>query len=73
MKKTTLSIGSATYAMKIRRLLINNGIDAELVKVGTIEDKATCNHGIEVNSSDMFAVAKILRDASIPYKVYGGK
>lgn len=71
MNKMILSVGSATYAIKGRKLLLREGIGANTVKLAGIE-LGGCTHGIEISETDIFSAAATLKNAGISYKVYRG-
>lgn len=71
LNKIVLTVGSATYAIKARKLLLRVGIDAKNVKLAA-DNSLGCTHGIEISESDMFAAAAALIEAGVSYKVYRG-
>ena len=67
MSKTVLTLGSVTYAIKSRKLLVKSGIKSKLIK---IDSTGGCTYGIEFDRDKFYTVVKILRDADLEYKVY---
>ena len=65
MKKTKVMVGSITYAIKLRKLLLREGINSSIVK----GDKNGCVHGLEVDYSDFYTVISIMRENNIEYSV----
>ena len=71
MYNTTLTVGSVTYAIKARRLLLHEGIQARTVKL-TDTSGGGCVHGIIIPSSRFFDVVVILKKNGIAYSLLGG-
>ena len=71
MDNTTLTVGSVTYAIKARRLLLHAGIRARTVKVEGGERGVGCAHGIVIPSSRFFDAVVILKDNGIGYSLLG--
>ena len=69
MKKTTVTIGSVTYAIKLRKLFMRAGIESKLVKVAG-EKSGGCTHGVEIDESDFYRAVVIMRENGIEYSVY---
>ena len=67
-----LTVGSVTYAIKARKLLLRSGIRSKLVKVNENKSARGCSHGIEIDGSDFYSVVAVLRESGIPYSVYSG-
>lgn len=70
MKKITVTVGSVTYAIKLRKLLLREGIASRLVKVDNTEDKTGCSHGVEISGEDFYKAVVIMRENGIDYSVY---
>lgn len=70
MKTTVITVGSVTYAIKAKKLLLREGLSARLVKNGSESSARGCMHGIEIPTKDFFGAAAVLRDAGIPYQAY---
>ena len=71
MDNTTLTVGSITYAIKARRLLLHAGIRARTIKLVS-EDVGGCAHGIVIPSSRFFDAVVILKENGISYSLLGG-
>ena len=69
MKKITITVGSVTYAIRLKKLLIRKGIAARLVKTDGDKNTVGCSHGVEISESDLFGAVKIMRDAGIEYSL----
>lgn len=72
MDNSIITLGSVTYAMKARRLLIREGIRARLVKVLPENTDNGCTHGLVIASARFFDAVVILKKHDIPYSVYRG-
>lgn len=70
MKTAFISLGSVTYAVKARRLLMHEGVTSKLVKQDGTKNSEGCIFGIEIKSGDIFAAAEILRSGGMKYTVY---
>ena len=69
MKKITVTVGSVTYAIKLRKLLVKNGIGSRLVKLDNTVDGKGCTHGVEISENDLYRTVFILRENGIAYKL----
>ena len=69
MGKIIVTFTSVTYAMKVRKALAKEGINAKLVKVGD-ENRRGCTHGIEITNGEFLSVIGLLRNLGIEYSVY---
>lgn len=68
----TITVGSMTYAIKARRLLLREGIKSKLVKLD--KNKDGCSYGIELKEDKLYSAVVILRSNGIEYKLLrGGK
>lgn len=72
LSNTTITVGSVTYAMKARRLLLHSGIKARLVKLLS-EASGGCTHGIVIPSSRFFDAVVILKREQISYSIYNSE
>ena len=70
LNTTTITVGSSTYAIKVRRLLSERNIQSKLVKIDASKTVGGCTHGIEFASADYYAVVMELKKAQINYTVY---
>ena len=68
--KTTITVGSVTYAIKARRLLMRMNIKSKLVKLDTKKSKNGCTHGLEFSTEDFYAAVMGLKNAGINYSIY---
>ncbi len=73
MNTTVLTVGSVTYALKARKLLLRGGIQAKLVKVNGNNIGTGCNHAVEVDAEDFYSAAVILKENRVAFSVYSGK
>ena len=73
MNTTTITVGSVTYAIKVRKLLERNGINAMLVKVESSKSERGCTYGITVNSEKLYDAVSGLKNNGIEYSVFSAK
>ena len=73
MNTTTITVGSVTYAIKVRRLLERNGINSMLVKVDSSKSERGCTYGINVNSEKFYDAVALLKNNGIEYSVFTAK
>jgi hypothetical protein len=71
LKKIILTVGSATYAVKARRLLEKEKITARVIKTESVDKSSGCIHGVEIPYSDFLMCVMILKNHGIEYKVHG--
>ena len=71
LKRTIITLGSMTYAIKAKRLLGSIGIPSRLIKVDSTESKEGCQYGIEIPYAAFMHAIDILRSNRIPYSVSG--
>lgn len=70
MKKLTLTVGSVTYAIKLRKLLARDGIKSRLVKVDNTLTKNGCSHGLEISDNDFYRAVMIMKENNIDYSIH---
>lgn len=70
MNKTTITVGSVTYAIKVRKLLERAGVKSKLIKVDSSKTKSGCTYGIELQSSFFYDAVNVLKNNGISYSVY---
>lgn len=70
LNTTTITVGSVTYAIKVRKLLERSGIKSKLVKVDSSKSKNGCTYGIQVHTTLFYDVINILKNSGINYSVY---
>ena len=68
MNKTTITVDSITYAIKLKKLLNRKGIESELTKVSRKENQG-CTHGVIIERNDLFSAISIMREKGIDYGV----
>ncbi len=73
MKNLTLTVGSVTYAIKLRKLLARDGIKSRLVKVDNTLNKNGCSHGVEILENDFYRAVMIMKENNIEYSLYKPK
>ena len=72
MNSTIVTVGTVTYAIKLRRLLLRAGIRSKLVKVDNTNTEGGCSHGIAINESDFYPAVVVMKSNGIKYSVYNG-
>ena len=70
MNTTTVTVGSSTYAIKVRRMLLQKNIQSKLVKIDASKTVGGCTHGIEFASADYYSVVMELKKDGISYTVF---
>lgn len=70
MNKITVTVGSVTYAIKLRRLLQKSGINARQVKVDNTKNESGCRHGVEISEADLYPAIIIMKNNDIEYSIY---
>ncbi len=70
MNKTTFSLGSVTYAMKAKRMLMEMKIHSKLVKLDTGTSKMGCIYGLTISSNDYQTAVMGLKKLGIAFTVY---
>ena len=73
MNKTTITVGSVTYAIKARKLLQRMRIHSKLVKTDASKSSGGCIYGIELKTEDFYNAVMGLRNAGISYQLYSQK
>ena len=72
LKSTIVTVGSVTYAIKLRKLLSREGIHSRLIKVERSEGENGCTHGVEISEKDFLDAAYVMRENGISYKLHSG-
>ena len=72
MNKIIVTLGSVTYAIKLRKLLAREDIESELVKVNTKETNG-CTHGVKIDQKDLLRAVVIMREKGFEYSVFENK
>ena len=70
MKKITVTVGTVTYAIKLRKLLLRAGIRSKLVKVNNKKTEGGCTHGVELDEIDFYNAVVIMKNNGISYSLY---
>lgn len=68
MNYVLISVGTPTYAIKVKRILRGIGINGEIIK-RTAEMTRGCSHAVRINGIDLYKAAATLREYNIPYSV----
>ena len=72
LNTTTITVGSVTYAIKVRKLLEHRGIKSKLIKIDSSKSKSGCAYGIQLQSSFFYDAVSILKSNGVNYSVYNG-
>ena len=70
MNDIIITVGSVTFAIKTRRLLLRHGIQSRLVKTDTRFTENGCTHGVKLNKEDYLSAVVILKENGISHSVY---
>ena len=73
MNTTTITVGSVTYAIKVKKLLERAGIRSRLINVDASVTENGCTYGINIDSSMLYDAVVILKGNGISYSVYNRK
>lgn len=65
MKRITVSVGSPTRAIKLRKLLIRARIPSRLVKNSNTSEG--CTNGVEIYERDFYSAVVIMKENGIAY------
>jgi hypothetical protein len=68
-----LTVGSVTYAIKVRKLLEHAGVKCKVVKINSENTQNGCSYGIKIDERMFYQAVAILRANSIDYAVYNSK
>lgn len=69
MNKITVTVGSVTYAMKVKNILARMGIMSKLVKRSFSETSSGCTHGIEISEEHLYTLICVLKERGINYSI----
>ena len=70
MKKTTVTLDSVTYAIKLRKLLSKAKIKSRLIKVSDGAKLGGCAHGVEFDEEYFYDAVVIMKENGINYSLY---
>ena len=70
MKFTTITVGSVTYAIKAKKVLLGIGIKSKLIKVDSSKARLGCEYGIQFPSSYFLDAVAELKKEKINYSLY---
>ena len=68
---STVTVGSVTYAIKVRKILQKMQINSERIKVSSHNEKG-CEYGVTFRSEHLYSVIAELRERGISYSIYKG-
>ena len=69
MNTNVITVGTVTYAIKLRKLLSRERIESELVKISD-RNKGGCTHGVRIDKKNLFRAVAIMREKGIEYSVF---
>ena len=69
MSNSIIRLGSVTNSIKVKRMLLREGIKAETVKVSVGIGDNGCSYGVSFSSEKLFDVVHILKRADIEYSL----
>ena len=69
MGKITIRLSSVTYAMKVKKMFLRNGISANVVKTGISSKDNGCAYGLNINRSNLFDAIRLLKESGIAYSL----
>ncbi len=69
MNKITVTVGSVTYAIKVKNILARMGIRSKLIKANYNEAAPGCTHGIELSEEHLYTLISALKERGINYNV----
>ncbi len=64
-----LSLGSVTYAMQARDMLVSHGIRATVIRLNKTDASQGCTFGLELSRRDVPSAASLLTKADIQYRL----
>lgn len=70
MNYITITVGSVTYAIKLKKLLSRGGIESRLVKVEDKNGIGGCLHGVTISKPDFLGAVVILKENGLDYSIY---
>ncbi len=69
MNSITVTVGAVTHALKLRKLLLRDGIQSKLVKVDNTAQNSGCSHGLLIDERDFYSAVVIMKNNGIAYFV----
>ncbi len=73
MNSIIVTVGAVTYALKLKKLLLREGIRSKLVKVDSMADGVGCSHGLRIDKRDFYSAVLIMKTNGFNYSVYRPK
>ena len=73
MNSIIITVGSVTYALKLKKLLSRESIRSRLVKLSNTDDGLGCTHGLEIEEKDFYSAVVIMKRNEINYKIQSKK
>ena len=69
IKHVLISVSTPTYAMKVKRILRNIGINGEIIKMNSDMGR-WCTHAVKMHRDYFYKAAETLRQNKAPYSVF---
>ena len=69
MRSIILTVGSVTYAIKLRKLLKRAGIESNIAKVQVSVNSSGCTYGVEILEGDLLSTVVIMKENKIEYSI----
>ena len=69
MNNTIIKLGSVTNSIKVKRMLMREGIKAETVKVGVGKGDNGCSYGVLFSSDKLLDVDRLQKTTDIEYSL----
>ena len=73
MNSIIVTVGAVTYALKLKKLLLREGIRSKLVKVDVTAEGLGCSHGLKLTMQDFYSAVLIMKTNGFNYSVYRPK
>lgn len=70
MNNITVTVGSVTYAIKLKKMLSRVGIQSKLIKIEDEKGIIGCMHGVSIGEEDYLSAVKIMRENGVRYSIY---
>ena len=67
---TIITVGSVTYAIKVKKLLERSGITSKVVKVESSKSSKGCTYGIKIPTTLFYNAVVLLKNKGIDYSIY---
>ena len=62
-----ITVGSVTYAIKLKRLFSREGIPTRLIKIDATD--VGCTHGLEIPEKNFYSAVVIMKKYNVNYSI----